>query len=157
MPFDMKAFKKADFEARTGEVHVPGLKDFFDEGEKPVFKVRSVSGIEMAKANEATKKNRNLQTLLEGMLGGEAKEQVASFKSALGLDEKVPDDIAKRIELFTMAVVEPEVDREMAVLLSERFPVEFTTITNKILELTGKGQMQALAKKKKSSETQPSK
>lgn len=139
MPFNIKKFSKTEFITRTEDIPVPDLKEFFDEGEKPVWTVRNLTGHELGKANEAAQRNRSIAAILEGLISTNNKEKVEAIKTSLGLDDTTPDDIAKRIELLTLGSVNPEIDHETAVRLCTFFPIEVFQLTNKISELTGQG------------------
>lgn len=152
--FNVTKFQQASFTAREASVKVPGLKDFFEEGAEPVFKVRGLTGSELAAANEAKERNRNLVALAEALVSGGESEKAEAIKGMLGLGGNVPDDIARRISMIVSASVEPVIDHETAVKLSESFPVEFYALTNKILELTGEGA--ELGKRKRSTPVQTS-
>jgi hypothetical protein len=99
-------------------------------------------------------KNRNITGILEGLVSPDQKEKISALKSALGLSEKTPDDIARRIQLLVLGGVEPKFDQESAVRFCRVFPVEFFQLTNRITELTGQGHVPGKAKP--SGETQGS-
>lgn len=139
MPFDVKAFKKAKFEPRVAYVPVPDLKDFFAADEKPLWKVRSLSGHEMGLINEAADRNKNIGAVIEGIISSIAKDKVDAIKSSLGLTDDTPAEIVRRIEMLSRASLNPEIDSETAVKFCKNFPVEFYEITTAILKITGKG------------------
>jgi hypothetical protein len=139
MPFDSKRFLKTQFIPREDTVPVPDMKVFFPEGEEPVWKVRGLNGVEMARANEAADRNRNISVILEGLISRSKQEKIDSVKQLIGIDEKVPNDIAKRVELFILGSVEPKADTELALKVCTAFPIEFFEITNRITILTGRG------------------
>ena len=139
MGFNKDIFIHEKFIPREEEIPVPDLKDFFDEGESPVWKVRGLTGVEVARSNEAMERNKNIGAILEGLIARDQREKVESVKKLIGIDEKVPNDIAKRIELLILGSIEPKIDTQIAVKLCKVFPVEFYEITNKITLLTGRG------------------
>jgi hypothetical protein len=141
MSFDSKKFTRTKFTARTESVPVPDLQAFFPEGEKAVWTVRGLTGAEIGRAAEASDRNKNMAAILEGLLSEASKDRTDAVKDILGLGGVAPQDIAKRIEHLIIASVEPKCTSDMAVKLSEVFPVEFFQITNVIMVLTGKGQM----------------
>ena len=53
MPFDSKKFMGTGFVPREQKVPVPTFKDFFENGEKPVWTIRGLTGEQIARANEA--------------------------------------------------------------------------------------------------------
>ena len=152
--FDSKKFLQTQFIPREETVPVPDMKDYFPEGEKPEWKVRGLTGAELARANEAVARNRNMAAILEGLVSQENQKKIDSVKQLIGIDGKVPDDIAKRVEMFIMGSVET-MDTETAIKVCTTFPVEFFEITNKITVLTGQGHVPG--KVKLSGQTQASK
>jgi hypothetical protein len=144
MPFDSKKFMKQEFERRTESVKVPDLKAWFGDDD-PVWVVKGLTGVELARVNEAGSKNVLSAQLLEMVMAKSDKETVASLKQQMGLGDDTPADVAKRLELLVSGSVKPEVSLELAVKLAETFPIEFATLTNSVMTLTGKGSI-ALAK-----------
>ncbi|MBE9533900.1 MAG: hypothetical protein IMF03_02790 [Proteobacteria bacterium] len=154
MGFDAKKFLQTQLVPREETVPVPDMKDFFPEGEKPEWKVRGLTGVELARSNEAVARNKDIAAILEGLISQNNQAKIDSVKQLIGTDDKVPNDIAKRIELFIMGSVEA-VDIDIANKICTAFPVEFFEITNKITVLTGQGHVPG--KPKPSGETQKSK
>lgn len=138
--FNTSKFANTKFERRTEAVPVDSLKDFFEEGEKPEFIVQSLTHAEIASCAEKASGNDNLKVLLEAAAGHKPsiKEAVGEI---LGKADSVPLDTRKRILHLIHGCLTPKLDEGQAVLLSETFPVEFTELTNKILQLTGLGQI----------------
>lgn len=139
MAFDTKKFLKTKFAPREESIPVPDLKEFFGEGEKPAWKVRGLTGQELGRANEAAARNKNISAILEGLASAQGKEMGESIRKLVNAGNETPQDIAKRIELFMIGSVEPKADLDLALHFCTAFPIEFFQITNKILELTGKG------------------
>lgn len=135
--FDKKGFMKASFIPRTEKVSVPGLSDWFKE-EEPVWEVRGQTAEEMARCAEAGANSMSVENILKAI--STTQEQVAEIKKTLGLGDKdTPADIKKRLTQLTICSVTPEIDMSIAAKLAQTFPVEFYIITNKIVELTGRG------------------
>ena len=139
MSFDIKKFKKAKFQTRTEDVKVPDLAAFFGDGEAAVWKVRGLTGQELGRTKEAAAKNKNLSAMVEAIASSSKNEKVQGIKDALGLGDEIPQDIAERVEQLVTGSIEPGCDTDLALLICERFPVDFYAISNKILRLTGKG------------------
>ncbi|NIC05267.1 hypothetical protein [Billgrantia bachuensis] len=142
MEFDVQKFTSAAFSPRTDEVPVEALRPFFkglSAKQKPKWKVRGLTGAELALCNEAQARNRNRNAIAEGMLSGVDDKVAEAVKALLGADGKVPDELAKRIEMLVIASVEPACTHQVAVKLAEAFPVEFNQLTNEIVKLTGQG------------------
>ena len=152
MAFKTQDFKSALYEKRVDEVPVPDLQPFFENGDKPVWKVRGLTGQELGRANDAADRNKKISSVVEGVLSNSPKKIGKAIKQAI--DPDTPQDIAKRLEQMLIGSVDPECDLELALKICERFPIEFFSITNKILELTGQGQLPG--KPKPSGKTQKS-
>jgi hypothetical protein len=139
MSFNKKKFIKAEFEPRQDKVPVPDLKEFFDEGTEPVWVVRGLSGHELGKVNEAHDRNKNIEAIMSALLSNQSAEKSKAIKELLGMDDKTPGDIVRRLSMIRLGSVDPEIDEELAVRLCTFFPVEFMLISQKISELTGQG------------------
>ena len=141
MSFDSKKFMKMKFIPRTESVSVPDLQVFFPEGAEAVWTVRGLTGQELGRASEAAERNRNISAILEGLTSEAAKDKAEAIKEILGIGGATPQDIAKRLEHLTAGSVDPKCTLDLAVRLCETYPIEFYQLTNKIMELTGRGQM----------------
>jgi len=141
MGFDAKRFQKTKFTARIEGVPVPDLKEFFPEGEEAVWKVRGLTGHEVGRAAEAADRNKTIGAILEGLTAEASKDKAEALKDILGIGGNTPADIAKRLEHLVLGSVDPPCTQDLAVRLCEVFPVEFYQITNKIMLLTGMGQL----------------
>jgi len=139
MPFDARAFTKAQFEPRLGDVIIPELRDWFG-GDEPIFRVRGLSGIELAQALEAAQTSQTRAELAEALLDGTDGAKVDAVKEAFGLGKGVPDELIRYHELVIRGTVEPKLTREVSVKLAERFPIDHKQLALKILALTGQGQ-----------------
>ncbi len=148
MEFDISKFTGTTFTPREEDVPVKDLAAFFTgEPEKdehgndkpPVWRVRGLTGAELAKTNEAVQMNRNRVAIAEALAAGKDQQLTEALRELIGNGEAVPDDTAKRIEMLTIASVSPECPGNLAVKLAEAFPIEFTQLTNTIMKLTGLG------------------
>jgi len=136
MSFDAAKFERAKFEARTKEVHLPALSDFFDD-EECLWVVRGLNSNELHKAAAADSTQKALAKILQAI--SENQDQAKGAGSALGIYGETPGEIAKRLEMLVAGSVSPEITLPVAVKLAENFPIEFLTLTNDITELTGLG------------------
>lgn len=139
MAFDQDKFMATGFVAREDTVPVPDLKGFFNKTEKPLWKVRGLKGVEIGRAREASDKNKTIKAVVEGLLENNSKKKAEAVLEIIGNPKNVPQDIAYRIEIFKAGSVDPALDYPVIVRLCEAFPIEFYLITNKIIELSGKG------------------
>jgi hypothetical protein len=139
MGFDLERFEQTRFVPREGTMHLPELQVFFGEGEPPEFRVRGLEGEEMARVFAAVRTNTDLAGLVEAIAAGESAEKISGIRQALGIGDRVPDEVAKRIEQLVLGSVAPRFNRAAAVKLCQAYPVEFWQLTNQISELTGLG------------------
>lgn len=154
MGFDIAAFERARFAPRQQRVAVPALAAFFGADEKPEWEVRGLSAIELNRCLEAGKRQGSVEAIVKAL--ATSGNQVQAVRQALGLTADTPGEIAKRLEMLTIASVAPVVDLSAAVKLAEAFPIEFFTLTNTITELTGQGAEAAdLGKPEAASQTTP--
>lgn len=141
MSFNVKKFEKAKFAHVIEEVPVPDLKEFFDEGEPAVWKVRGLTGQELGRANEAAERSKNIGAIVDGLVSDRSKDKSDAIRDLLGLNQyNTPDDISKRIAFLQYGSVDPICTEEMAIKLCTVKGVEFFALTNKIVALTGIGQ-----------------
>jgi len=154
MGFNSNKFTKQKFESRTDSISVPALSDWFDEGDKPEWIIKNLTGNEMSLCQEAAQKNKNVLVLAEALVSHKDSDKVDALRSIIGNNEDVTGDLAKRLEMIVYGSIDPKIDMPIAIKLSDNFPVEFMQITNKITILTGMGASKA--KPKASGETNQS-
>ena len=146
MTFDLNKFEATNYKDRTKKIPVPALKKFFGDKEKPVWTVRGLSGIELAEVREAAQRNLNLESVIELIMSNIPKEKVKAVKDIIGLpgeskSEGSPDDYVRRLAILRLGSVEPKVEQPIAVKLAANHPVTFSTLTDEIMALTGKGRL----------------
>lgn len=161
LEFDINRFVSTQFERRTQDVPVPDLADFFappkakggkgkaaaseSEGEgeankpTPVWTVRGLTGAELAQVTEAKENNRRRAALAEGLLSSKGEQLTDAVRELLGTGDAQPDELVKRIEMLVLGSVSPACSHQLAVKLSEAYPVTFQELTNAIMRLTGLG------------------
>lgn len=141
MSFSIDKFNQAQFTERTTDVKVPELSNFFSDGEDPVWTVRGLTGHELAKVNEAIRANKDIDSIISGIVSETQSEKIGAIKESLGLTDNTPGDLVRRIAALREASVSPEVSQEICVKLADSFPTVFYLLTNKIFELTGEGKV----------------
>lgn len=142
MAFDSNKFLKTKFRDRTLDVPVPELKKFFSADEKPVWTVRGLTAEEIARANDEVSQNKDVAAIVSALASSISKEKAEAVKDLVGINkDRLPGDVVKRISHLMSGSVSPECSREMAVKLGENQAVVFFNLTNKILELSGKGRL----------------
>lgn len=152
MSFDLKKFEKAEFKPRTKGVSVKDspLAFFFPKGEDPEFKIRNLTAIENAIANDADAKNENLIAVVEAISKAVSKaEKSDEIKKAIGFTDDAPKDIARRTEIIRLGCVDPQLDYNHIQKIGEVSVSDFYRISNEILTLTSRG-AEYIAKRKPS-------
>lgn len=141
MGFDVRQFLQTKWERRVEQYQVKDkdLATMFPKGEKRVWHIQSLTGIELGKASEVAKKQNISAAILEGLLSVRAAEIKDSVKSLLGHDEVAPEDIAKRVEHIKYGFIEPEGTLDFATTLCKAKPLVFLEVSNAISALTGLG------------------
>ena len=141
MGFDIKKFNTSKFQARVEDVPLPDsdIKMFFPDGEKPVWKVRGLTGNEYGFAMESAANNNIQEAVVDAIATQHSKEVTKAVKDMMGVGGVMPKSIAKKIYLLKKGSVDPVCDQETALRLCKYFPIEFLIITRKIEELTGLG------------------
>ncbi|KKL59248.1 hypothetical protein LCGC14_2217270, partial [marine sediment metagenome] len=141
MGFDKDAFLTAKFEPRTDTVPVssPELKKFFKDSEKPEWKVRGLSGVEIGKANDVADKNSKIRDILDGIAGHLSEDRIAAIKDLVAQD--TPMKVARGLELLQLGAVDPEMDLEFALKVCAVAPGDYNTLVNKIERLSAMGHM----------------
>lgn len=138
MPFNVKEFTKANFQARTVDLKFPALAAWFDADEPPVFTVRGLTGQELGRVYDASSKNNNLTAIVEAIASDKDKSE--AIKKVVGLNkDETPVDVINRLEMAVAGCVNPQIDLDVALLILERFPFEFYKLTTEINHLTGRG------------------
>lgn len=137
MAFNSQKFMATAFEPRTESVPVPGLAHWFEDGEPAVWRVRGQTANEMAASIDAGSKHKNIDTIIKAIAAD--ADQVAELQKAIGISKETHSDIIKRLEMLVQCSVDPVITLDVAVKLAETRPIDFYTLTNKILYLTGQG------------------
>lgn len=136
MGFDLKRFERAEMTPRVEEVTIPCMKDWFPEGEAPVFRVRSLTGEEFYHVRQAAAKRQDLQAIASRLLSGEGEAIADAIGEFFG---SVPEEYARRVEILICGAVEPAFDRALAMKMFKHFPTAAHIIVEKILKATGEG------------------
>jgi len=142
MAFDTVKFTSQVFCPRTGRYEVAphsGLRQFFGEDDEKVFLVRGLTASEVGITRDATTRNRDIAALLEALTGGESSEKAQAMQQLIR--PETPDDVARRLEVVHLGLVDPKLNFPDVVRLAENFPIEFYGISDQILMLTGLGRL----------------
>jgi len=137
MQFDWDRFEQDDLQARQKSVPVEALSAYFAKGVEPMWTVRGLTANELHRALEAGKRQGSVEAIVSAL--ATRSDQAEAIRKAIGLTSDTPGEMAKRLEMLTLGSVSPAIDLSRSVRLSEKFPIEFLTLTNTISELTGQG------------------
>lgn len=147
MGIDIKKLKTASFKERTEEIKVEQLKDFFPQGEKPIWIIRAISGEEMYHVRNAVEKSRNIEEIISQLVSGTDKQKVTAALRALGLDQKeLPEDFIRRLHILRYGSADPDLKNDVEGLevckkIAEAHPTVFDNLTNRIMAITGLGKL----------------
>ena len=152
MTMDVQKFMQANFAHKQAAVKLPSaMSDFGKE-----WTVRAMTASELARVSDADNKSEQLKALVSALAGGKG-DKAETLREVMGIDSGVPADVRKRIEMLTLASVDPVIgdeNRDVVIKLADHFPNVFYELTNKILELTGQGS--EMGKPKGSTQTKKS-
>lgn len=156
---DVKRLAASSFTLRQAEIRVPEMAEFFPEGEDPVWVVRQLTGAELAHVREAADNLDKVRTIVQALSGGgEEGAPPKAVLDAFGLNpEETPADLSRRIETLMYGSVRPAIgaaQRSAAVVVAENYPMQFYSLTNRIMDLTGAGA--EVGKRKRSGPTKTS-
>lgn len=146
--FNTSAFMKQTFVRRLDEVDIKDsvLLEFFPEGEKAVWRTQGLTADEMFRCDSAAETYKKVEAVAKGLAGNNAKEITEGIQKILGTGTDVHIEVVRRQEYLICGSVSPKITKQMAVRIAEVAPIEFVTITNNILELTGLGQVSGKSK-----------
>ncbi len=147
--FNTSAFMKHGiFSQRDAEVDVKGsvLAEFFTDGAETVWKVRGLVADEIARSAESSEMYKKADAVVKALSTDNDSEITKGVQKLLGTGSDVHTDVVKRQEHLIYGSISPMVTKQMAVRIAEVAPAEFYEITNKILELTGLGQIAGKSK-----------
>lgn len=141
MTFDLKHFRTAKIDHRFSMVAVPGLASFFGDDEKPEWKVRNLTGAEVASVREEIERNTASRTAIQTVeQSGAAENVIHAFRTIAGvMPGTVPDEHVRFLSIVRLGSVEPAINHQDAVRLAEIRPIEFMSIGREVLHLTGLG------------------
>lgn len=139
MSFDTKAFTKAQFTPREGELRLPALAPFFDEGEEPVFRVRMLDALELHNCRADSMRGKLMAEVVGKLAAGSDKEKAQAILDGLGIADDDPPELAQIYSHVEHGLLEPQLTRHQIIRLGQAFPIELNLINRKILELTGQG------------------
>jgi len=138
MTFDVNKFDLVQVEYPTKTIPVPELKAFFDEGKKPEWVIKSLTGTELAIVNEAVSVVKKTNQIINALTSGN-KGIEDGIKALMNKDsEHTPEDLVRRHKMLELGTV-PPCPEHICVKLAEAKPTLFYRLTNEIIGLTGDG------------------
>jgi len=139
MPIDYDKLGATQFEFPTKKMAVPGLKDFFEDGEKPEWEYRGLNGTELALVNNVIQTNAWAESIKKAIYSMDTKGLTKSLDGLQGKDlEEVPPDLAKRLKILELGSV-PPCPEHVCVRLAHTKATLVWNITGKIMALTDDG------------------
>lgn len=138
--FDLERFETESFKFREAEVAVPELAQFFDGG-AAVWKIRGLTGAEVARVRDSVTRAKDLEGLVERLAASSAKDKAEAVLEVFGIGGSEADDYVRRLTLLEIGSVAPKIRREHAVKVSEIAALAFYRLTDEIYNLTGKGKL----------------
>jgi len=125
------------------------LKDFFNEGEDPVFIVGNLTAEQLARSKESETKNNAGLGKLVGTLVYSNEETKAGILADIveAYKTKVPDELVRRQDALYFGSILPKFeDRSDVVFFARNHPITFYNLTNEIFNLTDLGALSGKSK-----------
>lgn len=139
MPLDTDVFVATTFQPRQAEIPLPGLKQWSDDGQVPVWKVRGLTGQEWWKCREAVDNRKDIVQVLSNFIGGDAAEVANALKERFCSESAA--DLSFRIEILLLASLDPICNREMAAKFCKYCLAEFKSVTEEIIKISWQGHL----------------
>jgi hypothetical protein len=142
--FNVKKFMSENFSYREKEIEgvEPDLKNYnYGKKGKAKFKVRGLTGIELATVRDAVSQNQDIESLIEMLGSNISRDKVDAFKDAFGMSGKAPADWVRRVAILRLGCVDPEMQQDEVVKFGETFPITFSKLTDEIMILSGQGKL----------------
>lgn len=137
MPFNPEKFRAATYEDRVKTIPMPLLADYFDEGESPELTVRGLSADEVFASMEAGNTQKTIDDVLTSIESNESKRE--QLREVLGIKLDLSPEFVRKLHLFILGVINPKIERDIALKIQRCFPSEFLLVCNTINALTGQG------------------
>lgn len=141
MGFNLEAFRASSIAPREKDIPVPELAAFFAEGIEPVWRIRGLTGEQVARARESGVRYKAIAVAVQALTSQSAQkaEKVEAMEAMIGYGTDVPEDLAQRFDHLEFGSVEPKIDHADAVRLFAGHAFVAYKLTNEILMLTGAG------------------
>jgi len=123
----------------TAQVPIPSVLRTANAELPESFTVRMATAEDLAFVAEANDRRANLQALVETLATSETSEKAEVLRAAAGLDGQPTATFIRQVEFVLRCTADPKLDRELVLWLSRTFPLFFSALFQKIMELTGEG------------------
>jgi hypothetical protein len=137
MSLRTEEFLSARLVVRTEDIPVPDLAAWFDG--PPIWRVRALDANEMAKVDQADRRQEQTAALVAALDTGQAAEITDAVRGMLGKTADIESLYARQLEIVTLGSVDPPGEHALSARLGEKFPVIFKQLFLAIMRLTGKG------------------
>ena len=138
--FDLGRFETEQLKQREKAVPVAELAAFFGNGSPPEWRIRGLSGIEVALVHDSARRSKDLDGIIKGLASNVSSEKTDAIKAAFGISpDATPDDYVKRLTMLELGSIEPKIRRDHAVKVAEFNALVFYRLTDEIMLLTGMG------------------
>lgn len=139
MQFDFDKFDAAQITFPTKKIPVPELKEFFPEGQEPVWIIKALTGHELAIVNESVEMVTRTKAVIDAISEGSNESIKRGIKTLINRDGEItPEDLARRHRMLEFGTVS-ECPEHLCVKLAHAKPTIFYRLTNEIIRMTGDG------------------
>lgn len=143
MGFDFEKYKAAGWEPRIEDVPVPVLKEYFENGEDPIWKIRNLKAVEKARCEDAVRRNaQGLVQLLEAFTYANSAIVQSDISNDIKdkINDLIPGSIVLQYELVMAGSINPKIENKAdLILFGENHPDILKDLAERILTLTGLG------------------
>ena len=139
MAIDYDAIDAAIVTFPTKKIPVPELAAYFPEGEDPKWEIKSLTGEELAIANEAHDTFQRKTQVIKALAGKSRTAMEKGLELFLNNSmDDVPEDLARRHKILEFGTV-PRCPENICVKLFHSKATLAWHLTNEILAMTGEG------------------
>jgi len=138
MAFDADKFDAAQTNFPTKKIPVPTLKRFFEDGEDPVFEIKSLTGVELAIVEESANKLARLRGAMEAIARDTVKGFKEGYEELLNGDVETPETYMRWITLVRLGTV-PQLPEHIVVKLAFAQPGVLRRLAHEISILSATG------------------
>lgn len=139
MSFNYDQFDAANVTFPTKKIPVPELKEFFGDGEEPMWEIKPLTGLELSIAEQAAQNFEKLKGLIESIVGDNVKEMKQGFGELLGrTKDTTPEQYLKWLKYIEFGSV-PTCPEHIVVKLAQTKAGTFRRLAYEISVLSAQG------------------